>query len=1262
MEEETGHIIRSYKYQIVLDDEKEARSMQSTISLLQESKVNSLLEKVMDHYDDKDSIYQFNDVELDLGTLAKSNFENNVLYRIEEELHNFFAFAIQENGNLRTGKRILLRDHKLEQFAHFLEHGYFKWDSKPTLSPSNLLTELIKENSKELVQVLHRYGKKEIVRKRMVLQLDEKSLENIVHTVAKNDALYIVTYKKNMLERQQKERTVNTSFTSFRNAIWEVILAYLFVDSNSYYGKKNFLHYLIARVAEKYNLTYKVLLNLISQGVESEEKLTNDLEFRKVIRDLTADQEKADAKKRKSSRTRSEPPVIDFLKQVDFYLENGTFSHENLPGSSTDFNHQLLWILRTNAASTGIYILKWMNHLSQKMRFISLLNDQSLNELAEFVNVPFITDNLSLFDAVEIYKDHLDNKLKSSWKHFFESRGRLVLSAYRGKSYSGIDNNMLLIKYLIAHFDAELITQIIIAVKEFIPASHKKGIEKYLRKNEIIDTDEPKESIDHWSKISNELLKFTKNNEIEMWYHWISRQLPDWLTQTDTNMEEFLTIVKQQINQDFSGMRLLEFLESVQFKDSEETDTPSANGVSRKTLENVNPLILKQLFKEVSSILSQQTTVANWNVLVMELIQKTSRQYHLEFELLFTSLLEYSAIKPFDREAHSKLKILKSSYYYKSFQHNKKLRDSQLSKYEIVSFIILKGVYPWWIENYSQAKFNTDFASLWKLESNKKKLLDQIRSSEFSGDWLNHDNQKVIWKTLFVNGKLADLLGASTSNSIVFDIYKLIEGQLIPVGIIQEKEYRNLQDQVFHLLIQKKKTTGVQLLELIKSWLRNTSEAMSDKTSILFYNLLVQLEQNSEKPGLKKEYENLRNELFPTLVEERKQEGKSGSLEKWLSNYYEKHSKNKQILSDPIHLQLEYLQKHASEQFISWLAVPEFRQLLLSQLKPKETIGLVKNQLNSEQQLLFTASLKLIESIKIISVQEFDLINGMFLKLTLLKIGTGGIELWNETNWAELLYHILVNTLGQKKALDVSLKMNEHQVVSNKDPNEPTTKILNSIHARMKKEAKFPRAKKQSNDVTSIDPIYVKQELEEDKPYKKLGEEEDRELLNPMFTNNAGLILLAPFLGMLFEKCGLTTGGIFITEESKHKATHILEYAATGKSGNEEPAMIINKLLCGIPIGTPVERKIKLSSSEKQTIDSLLYSVTQQWSVLKGTSIDGLRSSFLQRDAKLEEQDEQFFMIIEQKPYDMLLDQIPWNIKKIKLSWMEKLLEVEWRP
>ncbi|MCW5519050.1 hypothetical protein J1N09_04320 [Aureitalea sp. L0-47] len=167
--------------------------------------------------------------------------------------------------------------------------------------------------------------------------------------------------------------------------------------------------------------------------------------------------------------------------------------------------------------------------------------------------------------------------------------------------------------------------------------------------------------------------------------------------------------------------------------------------------------------------------------------------------------------------------------------------------------------------------------------------------------------------------------------------------------------------------------------------------------------------------------------------------------------------------------------------------------------------------------------------------------------------------------------------------------------------------------------------------------------------------------MNPLFINNAGLIILAPYLGVLFDRCGLTNNGVFKDSEAEFTAIQLLDYAGTGETNAAEHDLVLPKILCGIPVQNPIDISAAISEEQKATVDSLLEAVTQQWSALNNTTIDALRGSFLMRSGKLEEMEESIHLKLEQKAFDMLLDSIPWNISSIKLSWMPKILKVVWR-
>jgi hypothetical protein len=84
-----------------------------------------------------------------------------------------------------------------------------------------------------------------------------------------------------------------------------------------------------------------------------------------------------------------------------------------------------------------------------------------------------------------------------------------------------------------------------------------------------------------------------------------------------------------------------------------------------------------------------------------------------------------------------------------------------------------------------------------------------------------------------------------------------------------------------------------------------------------------------------------------------------------------------------------------------------------------------------------------------------------------------------------------------------------------------------------------------------------------------------------------------------------------------------------------------------------------VSRQDKEEVAALLQTVISYWSVLKNTSIDGFRSSFLVRPGLLREE-EGWRLSVERKPFDMLLDHLPWSLSIIRLPWMKRVLYTEW--
>ena len=163
-----------------------------------------------------------------------------------------------------------------------------------------------------------------------------------------------------------------------------------------------------------------------------------------------------------------------------------------------------------------------------------------------------------------------------------------------------------------------------------------------------------------------------------------------------------------------------------------------------------------------------------------------------------------------------------------------------------------------------------------------------------------------------------------------------------------------------------------------------------------------------------------------------------------------------------------------------------------------------------------------------------------------------------------------------------------------------------------------------------------------------------------IYINNAGLILVWPFLSTLFNKLELLAGNTFVDDYNLQKAILLTQYVIFEGDETEETNLVLNKLLCGVPPDFFVDTEIELSDTEKSVAKTLLNAVTGNWEQLSNTSISTLKETFLKREGIIQKVDDNYKLIVEKKPFDMLLRTIPWNITMIQNSFMSFRLFVEW--
>jgi hypothetical protein len=206
---------------------------------------------------------------------------------------------------------------------------------------------------------------------------------------------------------------------------------------------------------------------------------------------------------------------------------------------------------------------------------------------------------------------------------------------------------------------------------------------------------------------------------------------------------------------------------------------------------------------------------------------------------------------------------------------------------------------------------------------------------------------------------------------------------------------------------------------------------------------------------------------------------------------------------------------------------------------------------------------------------------------------------------------------------------------------------------------------KQLREVLEKDPDLAadekeKEELIEEELPEEMDSKDDSGK-QVQFIDNAGLVLLSPFLPRLFTMMELTENGKFKNREAQIKAIFLTQYAVFGDGEFPEYALQLNKILTNFKTGIPIPRKSVLNEEDKNTVDGMLQGVLQNWGRLTNTTPAGLQEGFLRREGRLEEQEDTYLLTVEAKAFDMLLDHVPWNFRTIKFSWMKKAIQVKWR-
>lgn len=1265
MEETLNHIIKTEHFDVQVNQKDQVAELQDRISHLQENGLSEAIESILDHYSLPDELVRFDQVHLNLGKINPHNFENEVIIKVQEELIRFLSSNILENGTVRNGKKTILNHRRLELFEFFLLKGYLPWNLTASETPKKLLSDLLSEEKPDLIDSLNILGKKAYVRRRLILQFDDDTLDQVVYAVAGGDGKYIVGYKNEMFEHQRQEHFVESNFTYFRNSVWEVILAYLFLETKSYYSRKSFLEYLIGKVARKYNITYSLLLHALSKGLESEDhELKRDIEFRKIVLELKVKDEIAqlDIEKKFATEKHFEhadsPNLLSITELFSHFTLYGSQPARSPYRSEKELTDAMLKFLKTQKEEGAKYFEMVLTDREHRSGLIRHLSPASLNQVIRAIPNKQIKDLVSFLDQIIDIALQLPGEFSRLSTDLAAKMGTLSIKAY--VKSTGSQKRTLLQKLLVA------IVEEIPAEKQqlkFLILQVKKGFKKdtHVAFDQVMGhffPDEGESTSDHdiekkpilqpeviRSLDSGIMALIREFEKIEGLAHkkTIEQQLELLLKQIKSGSKVDLVGMINHLKKEGIGKKHLQLIETSLRKLLSEGQSKHVAG----TLNKVNPQPdhneLRILGRRLNIILTSTDTIANSRDQLFKQLKLAATTYAIPVEVLVKNLLaelnddpEYQLLRNILMEVSDDL----------SFTTSLPSANDELSnvfQLDLIRHYARSGKLPWWAKGLTKNKLQKLINRVWDTSS---KELISILKTEPSGYLLG----EYFTETNF----LALLSGVDRSKDKSFRRTYELYRKLIKDGGLWTSEVglsiSSLRRKILRPLLNGGSTPNFISLweELLREVSHSTSTGAKEMVMLFYHELNIEKTKNTHSP------------IHRWIIEKKRiseMNVSSVNIDQDLKQLlFEAVQSDTTIrsTSSSIYEQLETIQSTNPELLKDWLKNKAVRTNLIQLLSEKEMTAFARSTLNPSQRKEMESVLILFKTFKKhLSLTQYKAFWEHFSDSFLLMTAMGKSSHIQEKTWIDILFSGMHRSLQRETISGLIIQLINEPALKSAGIDLPRT-FLQEAQSRME-VSDLPETINSTNEERYFDETELVEKIDDES--EKFEEEE---LGDSIFVNNAGLVLLTPFIPTLFERLGFIDSGKFSNSSSESKAVHLLQYLCSGIMEAGEHEMVLNKILCGLELGKPIEKKVELTDEDRAIADGLLEAVIQQWSIIKNTSIDGLRESFLMRDGKIII-GEDYELRVEQKSYDMLLDQVPWGFNRVKFSWMNKMISVAWR-
>ena len=1240
------HVIGRQIFDVDFSSKEKSDVLQDKISLIFNNRLMDEMNQLFDRILPSNRIIKVDTLIIDIGEIGFESLDTElpkrIIQKIEEELR---LILLHDNAAAVTNSEDIFQDdtkgNYLQLLEFFLQKGSFPWwvTSTEGLTISEVLEFLLLHASLRLKELVMRLGKDYNVRKRLVYQFSEQQIRYIIIVIEPDEAEFIFDYQHNLVQVQKEIVLVKNEESDFKRAVWLLIVSFLIVDRGSHFNRKEFVKNMLINMAAHFNTDFSELLALFAAGLKSNDRELRDIDsLYSIILELFTEGDASQEKKTNISKDKFEnklPELSNNLELIRYYLIFGSFPWWSTYSDQKSLDMLITSMLDTKPKSMAILLRSIGQKQYSRRLLVKRFKEEILRSIVKIIEpqqVEFITDYI--IEAKE--NNNRDSKIKVQSQELTEAIWEFVLEYLLVDRGSEFNRQMFLesnIRNLANRFNisfADLLVFLVqsIGVRHHHSTRHISLIrdlsELYKSHDKALATTFSSENINELNLQIPQIIE--SKNLRDLLYYWLKLgHYPWWASEKYSNTS--ISVLIEQLFKE-SPTETVIFLKFA-----------GQSLIARtRILNQVSKLLMIKLFRN----LPDGNKAFRYSEKIIELFSGNPFFQSIEKNMMdrisLASLWDmykknyYESFKPGDFLASfivnlslsMDISIKKITLFLNSLVFDKQV-SAQLNK-----------VFRYLEENsdgLDPLLSNRKFPAWSKLIEIEHLLNEQLRSE-------NIENNQIPFDKLL--------------NEATFILRYFLRFNKLPQRY-KQSSIVSINTFLKQLLLFLHKNSVADLDKII------SSEKYDAQNIFRLHDLLGQsnsIEENSLKNFLATKFE--RNILL--FIRQKSQLGfNEKSLFHLIENLTQNPiSENKNILA------LLLKSPSVSIHLARFLTDSLVYDMLNTELKNNVQIpaeikilnewlqGILYDRLDRERLELFIRSFNLMMYGGIIKAST---INANFIQL---------IEFLTENN-----YQLTIKIIS---SISQSLKSsNEYdRLIMTQIPDlRKLSSRLEKIETKMEDlKIELKTTEKSSiENFLNIDPdelnkvdLQLKMEIQE-----QLQEEQKKSVTeflsdkDSIYIHNAGLVILHPFLSTYFNRLNMIKDGDFMTEEFRHRAVHLLQYLAFGTENNEEHELVLNKILCNIPIDQPISSGISLTELERKVSGELLNAVLVQWEKLKNTSAESFQASFIQRNGALSRIQDNWNLKVEDRGYDVLLDTLPWGLGMIKTPWMTEFIYVEWR-